>query len=126
MFPLVSGRCSLSFAFVPRHHPWIVQVGFLSITASSRSTGGSSGSTEESFSWVSYAIWSLEYETGATTEWAKIVLAVVLMCWVPVWLAWCWIVFYKTAEGGFKVRSCFIRGAGWGEFPSKSRTATQR
>ncbi|CAN0135602.1 unnamed protein product, partial [Ectocarpus sp. 8 AP-2014] len=79
-----------------------VQVGFVSTTASSSSTGGSSGSAEESFSWVSEAKWSLEYETGATTEWAKIVLAVVLMCWVPVWLAWCWTVFYKTSERGFK------------------------
>ncbi|CAM9273530.1 unnamed protein product [Ectocarpus sp. 4 AP-2014] len=79
-----------------------VQVGFVSTTASSSSTGGSSGSAEESFNWVSEAKWSLEYETGATTEWAKIVLAVVLMCWVPVWLAWCWTVFYKTSERGFK------------------------
>lgn len=53
---------------------------------------------------MSEARWSLEYETGATEEWAKIVLAVVLVCWVPVWLAWCWTVFYKNGEGGFKVR----------------------
>ncbi|CAN0495494.1 unnamed protein product, partial [Ectocarpus sp. 8 AP-2014] len=79
-----------------------VQVGFVSTTASSSSTGGSSGSAEESFSWVNEAKWSLEYESGATTEWAKIVLAVVLICWVPVWLAWCWTVFYKTSEEGFK------------------------
>ncbi|CAM9373117.1 unnamed protein product [Ectocarpus fasciculatus] len=79
-----------------------VQVGFVSTTASSSSSGGNDGSSEESFSWVSEAKWSLEYETGATTEWAKIVLAVVLMCWVPVWLAWCWTVFYKTAERGFE------------------------
>ncbi|CAM9688099.1 unnamed protein product, partial [Ectocarpus sp. 12 AP-2014] len=78
-----------------------VQVGFVSSTTSSSTTGGSSGSTEEPFS-LSEARWSLEYETGATEEWAKIVLAVVLVCWVPVWLAWCWTVFYKSGEGGFK------------------------
>ncbi|CAB1115182.1 unnamed protein product [Ectocarpus sp. CCAP 1310/34] len=78
-----------------------VQVGFVSSTTSSSSTGGSSGGTEEPFS-LSEARWSLEYETGATEEWAKIVLAVVLVCWVPVWLAWCWTVFYKNGEGGFK------------------------
>ncbi|CAM9270799.1 unnamed protein product [Ectocarpus fasciculatus] len=78
-----------------------VQVGFVSTTASSSSTGGSSGSTQEPFS-LSEARWALEYETGATEEWAKIVLAVVLVCWVPVWLAWCWTVFYKDVEGGFK------------------------
>ncbi|CAM9767141.1 unnamed protein product, partial [Ectocarpus sp. 12 AP-2014] len=79
-----------------------VQVGFVSTTTSSSSTGGSSGSTEGSFSWVREARWSLEYETGATTERAKIVLAVVLWFWLPVWLAWCWVVFYKAAEGGFE------------------------
>ncbi|CAN0098933.1 unnamed protein product, partial [Ectocarpus fasciculatus] len=77
-----------------------VQVGLVSTAASSSSTDGSSGSAEEPFSWVREARWSLEYETRATTEWVKIVLAVVLMCWVPVWLAWCWTVFYKTAKGG--------------------------
>ncbi|CAB1115189.1 unnamed protein product [Ectocarpus sp. CCAP 1310/34] len=99
----VSGRFRLSLrAFAHRHHPWIVHVGFVSTTASSSSTGGSSDSAEESFSWVSEAMWSLEYESGATTEWEKIVLAVLLMCWVPVWLAWCLTVFYKSSERGFK------------------------
>ncbi|CBN78597.1 conserved unknown protein [Ectocarpus siliculosus] len=79
-----------------------VQVDFVSTTTSSSSTGDSSGSAERSFSWVREARWSLEYETGATTEWAKIILAVVLLCWLPVWLAWCWAVFYRSAEGGFK------------------------
>eukprot|EP00752_Nemacystus_decipiens_P015668 g13982.t1 len=89
-----------------------VQVGFVSdsASASTSATGGESGSASsasaaaaaESYEGMTEARWSLEYETGATEQWARIVLACVLVCWVPVWLAWCWLVFCYKAPEGFK------------------------
>lgn len=53
---------------------------------------------------LSSAKWSLEYEKGATEQWTRITLACVLAIWIPVWLSWCYVVFYRKSERGFKVR----------------------
>lgn len=92
----------------------VFQVGFVSdgaaagTSSSASSTGAAAAAAAavaaEPYDGVGEALWSLEYETGATEQWARIVLACVLACWVPVWLAWCWAVFYYKAQGGFKVR----------------------
>lgn len=95
---------------LPSEHPftWLFQVGFVSDSDSDSTSASGSGSASataaESYGGVNEARWSLEYETGATEQWARIVLACVLVCWVPVWLLWCWVVFCCKAQGGFKVR----------------------
>ena len=85
-------------------------------SSSAAAAEAAAAAAAESFEGVGEARWSLEYETGATEQWARVVLACVLVCWVPAWLAWCWAVFCYKAEGGFKVR--FFRGPGdcgtWG------------
>lgn len=54
---------------------------------------------------LSEASWALHYEKGATEQWARVVLACVLVLWLPVWLSWCYVVFYRKPDGaGFKVR----------------------
>ncbi|CAM9863725.1 unnamed protein product, partial [Hapterophycus canaliculatus] len=79
-----------------------VQVGFVSTGTDSSSGSAGSTASESALGGLSDAKWSLEYETGATEPWARIVLACVLVLWVPVWLAWCWTVFYQKPQGGFK------------------------
>lgn len=61
------------------------------------------GGSASELAGLASAHWALEYEKGATEYWARITLACGLALWIPVWLFWCYIVFYGKVEGGFKV-----------------------
>lgn len=78
----------------------------MALDSSSSSSGGSSVlGSETTLAGLNGSRWDLEYEKGATEQWAKITLACALAVWVPLWLLWCYVVFYRKAEGGgFKVR----------------------